>query len=82
MDQKIQFYSVKASSRKWTMVVFSYLLDTVRVNSTTLFAINKKLDPKKCNAFNYTFNVAERLVVLQMKRKKRVSLLSNIIKKY
>ena len=29
VDQKIQFYSVKTKSRKWTVIVFSYLIHTI-----------------------------------------------------
>jgi len=37
VDQKMSFYTCKAKSRKWTMVLFAYLLDTIRVNSATLY---------------------------------------------
>ena len=45
-------YTVKSKSRKWTMVAFSYLLDTVRVNACTILALNQKKEPKKENAFD------------------------------
>ena len=35
VDQKMGTYTVKSKSRKWTMVAFSYLLDTIRVSSRT-----------------------------------------------
>ena len=38
VDQKMSFYSCITKSRKWTLVVFSYLLDAIRVNSATLYA--------------------------------------------
>ena len=63
------------------MVVLYHFLDTIRVNSTTLFAINQKPDPKECKAFDYVFNLAKQLFVLQIKQRKRVGLSSNIIKK-
>lgn len=36
VDQKIQFYSVKTKSRKWTVIVFSYLIHTISLNCVIL----------------------------------------------
>ena len=47
VDQKMSFYSCKTKSRKWTLVVFAYLLDTIPVNSATLYALNRNMDLKK-----------------------------------
>ena len=47
LNQKMSFYTRKARSRKWAVVVFAYLLDTVRVNSATLYALNNQEDPTK-----------------------------------
>ena len=66
VDQKIQFYSVKTKSRKWTVIVFSYLICVI------LFAINKQLDPKKFKVFDYVFNLTEQLLVSQIKQNKGV----------
>lgn len=64
-----------------TTIAFFYLLDTVRVNSATLFAINKNFDPKMCKAFHYTLYLAEQLVMPQIDWRKKVGLSSNIVKK-
>lgn len=40
IDQKMNTYTVKPKSNKWTIVAFSYLLDTIRVNSQTVYALN------------------------------------------
>ena len=40
-------YTVKSKSRKWTIVAFSYPLDTIRVNACTILALNQKKEPKK-----------------------------------
>ena len=47
IDQKMGYYTVKTKSRRWTMVTFAYLLDTIRVNASTVLAVNKTVDPKK-----------------------------------
>ena len=33
IDQRIGFYTCKLKSRKWTITVFSYVIDMARVNS-------------------------------------------------
>ena len=40
VDQRMSFYSCKPKSRKWTIVAFSYLLDTCRVTASTIMALN------------------------------------------
>ena len=62
MDQRIGFYTSKAKSRKWSMVAFSYILDTARVNASTLFALNKKTDPLKQNSFEFGMAIVFSLV--------------------
>ena len=32
-DQRMGFYTTKTKSRKWTLVMFAYMLDIARVNS-------------------------------------------------
>ena len=64
VDQKIGSYTVKAKSRKWTMVALLYLLDTIKVNACKLFSLNKSLNPKKMNSFDFGYQLAEELVML------------------
>ena len=40
-------------SRKLTLVMFAYMLDTARVNSLTIFALNQGKDPIKKKSFKY-----------------------------
>ena len=49
VDQKMSSLSCKA---KWKMVAFYYILDSARVNSTTLLALKNKQDPRKLNSFD------------------------------
>ena len=81
VDQKIGSYTVKAKSRKWTMVALSYLLDTIRVNACTLFALNKGLDPKKVNSFDFGYQLAEKLVMPAIERRSRNGLSSYVVRK-
>ena len=47
IEQRMGFYTCKPKSRKWTITVFSYVIDMARVNSSTTFAFQKKYDPCK-----------------------------------
>lgn len=62
IDQKMGSYTTKAKSRKWTKVAFSYLLDTIRVNASTIYAMVNKTDPKKVNSFEFGCELADALV--------------------
>ena len=52
VDQKMSSLSWKAKSARWKMVAFYYILDSARVNSTTLLALKNKQDPRKLNYFD------------------------------
>ena len=43
------------------LIAFYYILDTIRVNSKTLFCIKKGLDVKKENTFDWAFELAKSL---------------------
>ena len=46
-EQRMGFYTCKSKARKWTITVFSYVIDMARVNLSTTFALQKKYDPCK-----------------------------------
>ena len=52
VDQKMSSLSCKAKSARWKMVAFYYILDSARVNSTTLLALKNKQDPRKLSSFD------------------------------
>ena len=62
IDQRMSSYSSKPKSRKWTMVAFSYILDTARVNASTILAMNRNQDPKQVKSFQFGFDLAEQLL--------------------
>ena len=65
VDQRMGRYSTKPKSNKWTRVVFSYLLDTARVNAQTIWSLNKKIrgGPRKSNSFEFGIDLAKALVL-------------------
>ena len=69
VDQRIGMYTTKTKTRKWTRVALAYLLDTIRVNSSTLVALNSKSNPKGVNSFNFGFQLAKELVIPHIERR-------------
>ena len=61
MDQLNEYYTVRSQSNRWDLVAFYYILDTIRVNSKTLFCIKKGLDVKKENTFDLAFELVKNL---------------------
>ena len=81
VDQKMGSYTVKPKCRRWVMVAFSYLLDTIRINSSTVLALNKKVDPKKVVSFDNGYLLAKQLVMPQILRRNCNGLNVSVLKK-
>ena len=47
------FILVNQDLKKWTITVFSYVIDMACVNSSTTFALQTKYDPCKQDSFEY-----------------------------
>ena len=52
-DQRVESYSTKPKSRKWTIVAFCYVLDMARINSGTIVALNKNENPRKSTVTSF-----------------------------
>ena len=81
VDQKIGSYTCKAKSPKWKMITLYYILDTIRINTTTLLALTEKKDTKKMKSFNVRWELAMSLVVPNILRRKRNGLNASIQRK-
>ena len=57
IDQKMVIYSVTTKSRRWAIASLGYLLDTIYVNTCSVYAMNNGLDPKKQNSLISNFNL-------------------------
>ena len=53
IDQKMGSYTTKSKTRKWPKVAFAYLVDTIRVDASTVYALANKMDPKKVSSFGF-----------------------------
>jgi hypothetical protein len=62
VDQRMGFHTTKTKSRKWTSVMFCYMLDTARVNASTIFALNKGVDPLKQDSFEFCYELVMQFV--------------------
>ena len=62
VDQKMGAYTTKSKSRKWTKVAFFYLLDTIRVNASTVYTLANNLAPTKVNSFDFGLQLVDALI--------------------
>ena len=63
VDQRAQTYTCKVKSNKWTLVALSFVLDTCRINASTILAMNDNKDPRKVNSLNFGWQLSEALVM-------------------
>ena len=53
IDLRMNFYSSKAKSRRWIMTAFAHVLDTCRVNASTVIALYQSIEPCNINSFDF-----------------------------
>ena len=56
-------YSCKSKSIKWTRVALAYILDTIRVNSQTIWSLATNQDPRKTNSYIFGILLARALLM-------------------
>ena len=71
----------KNKIRKWTLVIFAFMLDTAQVNSSTIFALNEGKDPIKEKSSEYTYRLVMELVKPTTEMGNQVFLASKIQQK-
>ena len=62
IDQKMGFYSCKSKSNRWIMNALSYVLDTCRVNASTIYAMNNNLQPRNIKSVDFGFELVMSLI--------------------
>ena len=55
-------YSSRPKCRRWTIAVFSYILDTTRANIQTLVSLNRGQNPRKVTSFDFGHKLAMSLL--------------------
>ena len=61
-DQRVGLYTCRTKSRRWTMSAFSYIFDMCRVNATTIYALNKNIDPKKIDSQDFVQSLVKQMI--------------------
>ena len=79
MDQRMSFYFCEPKSRKWTIVAFSYLLNTCRVNASATMVLNTS--DKEQKSFNFGLDLVLALIRPCIKKRPRNGLTNDIVKK-
>ena len=69
VDQMNDFFTTRAKSNRWAIVVLYYMLDTTRVNSKTLWYMKNKIDIRKYKTFYFTWQLANELCIRQVSRR-------------
>jgi hypothetical protein len=69
IDQRIGSYTVNSKSNKWTTTVFSYILDTARVNAQTVHSHLNNKNPRETNSFEFALELARNLCIPHIKER-------------
>ena len=79
IDQKMEFYSCKLKSKRWTMNAFSYVLDTCRGNTSMIYAINNDLQPQNIKSVEFAFELAMSLICPHIERPSLIGIDSSVV---
>ena len=79
--KKMGFYSCKSKSKRWTMNAFSYILDTCRVNASTIYAMNNDLHPRNIKSVDFGFELAMSLISPHIEQQSLIGINSSVVRK-
>ena len=65
LTKTISQYICKAQSVMWKMVAYYFVLDTARVNASTMLSLKSNTNPRNINSFEIGFDLAMSLVLPQ-----------------
>ena len=74
-------YTTRAKTLRWSTLGFYYMLDTIRVNSKSLWCIKHGKDPKKANIFDVGLDLAHSLVMPFIQQRSLVGLRKTCVSK-
>ena len=78
MDYRIGKYTCKSKSKRWTLTAFSYILDVCRVNASTILSLNKNIDPRKQDSYEFGMDLAGFLIRPHIQRRPTAGLQMSI----
>ena len=63
VDQMNNYFTTRAKSLRWAMIVHFYMLDTARVNAKTIWCIKNGIDHHKLKSYNFGWDLAKTLTM-------------------
>ena len=81
VDQMNDFYTTRAKTSIWSVLVFYYMLNTIRVNAKTLWCIKYKKSFSKISTFDITFELVNALVTPFIEQRNLNGLWKPLLKK-
>ena len=63
VDQMNNYFTTRAKSLRWAMIVHFYMLDTARVNAKTIWCIKNGIDHRKLKSYNFGWDLAKTLTM-------------------
>ena len=61
VDQMNDYFTTRAKSLRWVMIVLYYMLDTARVNAKTIWCMKNGIDHHKPESYNFDWDLAKTL---------------------
>ena len=81
IDQRMGFYSCKSKSKRWAMNALSYVLDTCRVNASTINAMNNDLQPRNIKSVDFGFELDMSLIRPHIEQRSLIGINSSVVRK-
>ena len=81
MDQRFGNYTTKSKTKKWTKVVFFFILDTTRVNAQTIYYLVMGIEPRLSNSFEFAMKIVRALIIPHIENRPLVGLTRKILNK-
>ena len=63
VDQMNNYFTTRAKSLRWAMIVHFYMLDTARVNAKTIWCIKNGIDHQELQSYNFGWDLAKALTM-------------------
>ena len=63
VDQMNDYFTTRAKSLRWVMIVLYYMLDTARANAKTIWCIKNGIDHHELKSYNFGWDLAKTLTM-------------------
>ena len=69
VDQMNNYFTTRAKSLRWAMIVLFYMLDTARINAKTIWCIKNGIDHQELQSYNYGWDLAKTFTIPHLIRR-------------